>query len=51
MPEACYELAGTRIFECPGEGAPLKSAADALELMSAAWSHKANLLAIPTART
>lgn len=50
MPEGYYELAGTRIFECAVGGAPLKSAADALELMSAAWSHKANLLIIPAVR-
>ncbi len=50
MPESCYELAGTRVFECAAEGVPLRSVAAALEFMSAARSHKASLLAIPVAR-
>lgn len=50
MPERSYELAGTRIFECAAEGAPLKTTGDAIELISIARSYQANLLVIPTAR-
>ncbi len=50
MPDRCHEIAGTRIFECSAEGARLEHGGDALELMSAAWSHKASLVAIPAVR-
>ena len=50
MPEGCYELAGTRIFECAADGAPVKSTGDALELISVARSNQASLLVIPAAR-
>lgn len=50
MPDRCFEIAGIRVFECAAEGEPVKRGSDALELMSAAWSSKADLLAIPVAR-
>jgi hypothetical protein len=50
MPERLYELAGSRVFECAADGSPLKSTADALDLINMARSHQSNLLVIPASR-
>ena len=44
------EIGGRRILLCAREGALLRSAADANGFVGAAWSHEADLLAIPVER-
>jgi hypothetical protein len=50
MPDRSYELEGVRIFECAAEGSPLRSGRDATDVMSMAWEHRGNLVAIPAER-
>jgi Domain of unknown function (DUF4180) len=50
MSNACYELNGVRIFECPTEGPKLARAADALELIGRASELGAALIVIPLDR-
>jgi hypothetical protein len=45
-----YEREGIRIFECASEGPQLKTARDATDLMSEAWSHGAKFVVIPIER-
>jgi len=50
MPGSVYEKQGIRIFECSLEGPWLRTARDATELMSEAWSEGAKFIAFPTER-
>jgi hypothetical protein len=50
MSNACYELNGVRIFECPTECPKLARAADALELIARASELGAALIVIPVDR-
>ncbi|NVD39043.1 DUF4180 domain-containing protein [Ensifer sp. HO-A22] len=48
--EQLIEIGSTRILQCADEGAPLQVPADANDFLGDAWSHGAELLAIPVAR-
>lgn len=50
MTNACYELNGVRIFECPTEGPKLAGANDAVELIGKASELGAALIVIPVER-
>jgi hypothetical protein len=50
MSAKTYELHGVRILECAAEGAQLRSDRDAADLITKAWEHRANLIAIPIER-
>lgn len=45
-----YESQGSRILEYPATGMPLGSVASSMEMISAAFSQRADLVAIPVAR-
>ena len=50
MPDTSYELHGVCVLECAAEGAELRSAGDAVELIIAARSHHARYVVIPVSR-
>ena len=50
MPDQRHEINGVRVFECSAEGAPLKTAQDAVEMLSASGIYATDLNAIPVAR-
>jgi hypothetical protein len=50
MPEGCYEFHGTRIYQCPGEGEPLRTDRDAAGVINAAFNHGARFVVLPVER-
>jgi Domain of unknown function (DUF4180) len=50
MPPKVYELHGTRVFECEGEGSPMGNSQDAVTLIGEARSQDATVVAIPVSR-
>lgn len=50
MPDRSYLLQGLRVFECASEGPLLRSERDAVDVVGAALSKRANLVVIPVAR-
>ena len=50
MPGKCYELHGVRVYECERDGARPRNDRDAVELVSEAWGHRAQLVVIPAGR-
>jgi Domain of unknown function (DUF4180) len=50
MSEQVYELAGFRVLECAGEGPALKTERDAVDLIGAMASTKADWALIPGSR-
>jgi hypothetical protein len=50
MTETSYDLHGVHVLQCAAEGAPIRTARDATDLMSKAWEEHAKLLAIPVER-
>jgi hypothetical protein len=45
-----YELHGVRVLECSSERAQCRTDRDAVELIGAAWEHRASFLVIPIER-
>jgi hypothetical protein len=43
---AAFELHGVRIFACPPEGKPPRTAKDATEIITAAWGYEAKLVVL-----
>lgn len=50
MMDNAYSLGGVRILECGVDGPTLRNGGDATDVIGAAWSAKAGLVAIPLAR-
>ena len=50
MSGTCFEIHGVRIYECERDGAHPRSDGDAVELVSEAWGHRAQLVVIPAER-
>jgi hypothetical protein len=50
MTDKSYELCGVPILECAAQGPVVRTGTDATDLISAAWSHKAELVVVPLAR-
>jgi hypothetical protein len=50
MTETSYDLYGVHILECAADGAPIRTARDATDLMSKAWEANAKVLVIPVER-
>jgi hypothetical protein len=44
---ASYEIQGVRIFECPTDGRPPRTAKDAADIISAAWGYQAKMVLLP----
>ena len=44
---SAYELHGVRILEYAVDGKPPRTAKDATDIISAAWTHKAKLIVLP----
>jgi hypothetical protein len=47
MPARSYELHGVRVLECAPEGTRLRSDRDAVDLIGAAFEHRATLIVLP----
>jgi hypothetical protein len=50
MTETSYDLHGVRVLQCAAEGARIRTARDATDLISKAWEARAKVLAIPVER-
>jgi hypothetical protein len=51
MPETrSYELHGVRVLECAAEGTRLRTDRDAVDLIGAAFEHRAALIVLPVTR-
>ena len=50
MPDRSYELHGVCVLECAADGVELRSAGDAVELITAARAHHARYVVVPVAR-
>lgn len=50
MPDRIREVGGVRILELDALGAPIVSRREVTDLVSAAWSENADMIAIPVAR-
>jgi len=50
MPDRSYELHGVRVLECAAEGARLRTDRDAVDLIGAAFEHRASLIVLPVER-
>ena len=42
-----YELQGVRVYECPTDGPPPRTARDATDVIGAAWHHQARWIVLP----
>ncbi len=47
---ASYDLHGVHVLQCAADGAPIRTARDATDLISKAWEERAQVLAIPVER-
>jgi hypothetical protein len=45
-----YDLHGVHVRQCAADGAPIRTARDATDLISEAWEERAKVLAIPVER-
>jgi len=50
MTETSYDLHGVHVLQLAADGAPIRTARDATDLISKAWEDRAKVLAIPVAR-
>jgi Domain of unknown function (DUF4180) len=50
MTETAYDLHGVHVLQCATEGASIRTAGDATDLISKAWEERAKVLAIPVER-
>jgi hypothetical protein len=46
MPDRALDLAGVRVLQYSTDGAPPRTAKDATEIVSAAWSHQAKVVVL-----
>lgn len=50
MSDQVHEIGGVRVLECAADGPLLTRAGDVSDFISAAWEHRAALVAIPVER-
>jgi hypothetical protein len=50
MTTTSYDLHGVQVLQCAADGARIRTARDATDLISRAWEERAKLLAIPVER-